>query len=121
MQEDHEEDEASEAAYDCRSCGACCVHLGAFDGDGYVPLGRREAAVMRGHGLRVVRPAMGQKCLAVAPHEGAWGYPACVGFDGELGVRCGCSVYADRPAACRDFTSGSGPCREARERAGLPV
>jgi Fe-S-cluster containining protein len=113
--------EESEAPYDCRSCGACCVHLGVYDGDGHVPLSRHEAARMRGHGLRVVRAALGQQCLAVAPHDGAWGYPACVAFDGELGVRCGCSAYDDRPSACRGFVSGGVLCREARERAGLPV
>jgi Fe-S-cluster containining protein len=115
------EDEGAEAPYDCQSCGACCVHLGPYDGVGYVPLGRHEAAEMRAHGLRVVEAALGQKCLAVAPHDGAWGYSACVAFDGELGGRCGCSVYEDRPAACREFISGGELCREARERAGLPV
>jgi Fe-S-cluster containining protein len=76
---------------------------------------------MRRHGLRVVEAALGAKCLAAAPHEGAWGYPACVAFDGELCVRCGCSVYPDRPAVCREFEAGGELCREARERAGLPV
>ncbi len=107
--------------YDCQSCGACCVHLGAYDGDAYVYLDRGEAARMRRLGLRVVEAALGSKCLAAAPHEGAWGYPACVAFEGEFGVRCGCSVYADRPSVCRDFGSGSDVCIEARERAGLPV
>jgi Fe-S-cluster containining protein len=107
--------------YDCQSCGACCVHLGPYDGNGYVYLDRAESVRMRRHGLRVVEAALGARCLAAAPHDGAWGYPACVAFDGELGVRCGCSVYAERPAVCRDFESGGELCREARERAGLPV
>ncbi len=107
--------------YDCQSCGACCVHLGAYDGNAYVHLDRAEAARMRRHGLRVVEAAFGSKCLAAAPHEGAWGYPACVAFEGELAVRCGCSVYRDRPSVCREFEPGSDVCREARERAGLEV
>jgi hypothetical protein len=30
-------------------------------------------------------------------------------------------VYEDRPSVCRQFESGSDVCREARDRAGLPV
>jgi Fe-S-cluster containining protein len=76
---------------------------------------------MRRHGLRVIEAALGAKCLAAAPHEGAWDYPACVAFEGKLGERCGCSVYPDRPAVCREFEPGGELCREARGRAGLPV
>jgi Fe-S-cluster containining protein len=107
--------------YDCQACGACCVHLGGYDGNGYVYLDRQEAVRMRRLGLPVVEQALGSKCLAAAPHDGAWGYPACVAFEGDVGGRCGCSVYADRPSVCREFSSGSDVCREARDRAGLPV
>jgi Fe-S-cluster containining protein len=107
--------------YDCQTCGACCVHLGPYDGNAYVYLDPDEARRMRRLGLRVVREALGARCLAAAPHDGAWGYPACVAFEGELGIRCGCSVYSDRPGVCREFAAGSDVCKEARERAGLPV
>jgi Fe-S-cluster containining protein len=110
-----------ERAYDCQTCGACCVHLGRNDGNGYVYLDHQEAVRMRRHGLRVVEAALGSRCLAAAPHDGAWGYPACVAFEGEVGGCCGCSVYEERPSVCREFTSGSDVCREARARAGLPV
>jgi Fe-S-cluster containining protein len=107
--------------YDCQTCGACCVHLGPYDGIAFVPLGRKEAGRMRRLGLRVVQVSPRSCCLAAAPHEGADGQPACVGFWGELGVRCGCSVYRDRPSACRKFEAGGDLCREARDRAGLPI
>ena len=110
-----------QGGYDCQACGACCVHLGPYDGNAYVPLDRAEALRMRRLGLRVVQAPLGPRCLAAAPHEGAWGYPACVAFEGELGGRCGCSVYHDRPSVCRRFEAGSEACREARERAGILV
>jgi len=40
--------------YDCRACGACCVHLGPYDGNAYVYLDAEEARRMRRLGLRVV-------------------------------------------------------------------
>ena len=109
------------AGYDCRACGACCVHLGPYDGTAYVPLGPGEARRLRRLGLPVVADPAGPRRLAAAPHDGAWGYPACVAFEGELGSRCGCAVYPHRPAACRRFAAGSGACLEARDRAGLLV
>jgi uncharacterized protein len=114
-----EEDEKQ--PYDCQTCGACCVHIGPYDGNGYVYLDRVEASRMRRHGLRVIEAALGGWCLGAAPHDGVWGYPACVAFEGELGVSCGCSVYEDCPSVCREFEVGGDLCREARERTGLPI
>jgi Fe-S-cluster containining protein len=108
-------------SYDCQECGACCVHLGPYDGNAYVYLDREEASRMRRLGLRVVEGLRGSRCLAAAPHEGADGWPACVAFEGTLGARCGCSIYEDRPSVCREFEPGSDLCREARDRAGLPL
>jgi Fe-S-cluster containining protein len=110
-----------DAQYDCQSCGACCVHLGPYDGNAYVYLDKDEARRMLRLALRVIENALGSRCLAAAPHEGAFGFPACVAFEGELGGRCGCSVYEERPDVCRQFEAGSDLCREARERAGLPL
>jgi Fe-S-cluster containining protein len=108
-------------AYDCQTCGACCVHLGPYDGNAYVYLDRDEASRMRRLGLRVIAAPLGSRCLAAAPHEGAWGYPACVAFEGAVGERCACTIHPERPSICRDFEVGSDLCREARERAGLPT
>lgn len=107
--------------YDCQTCGACCVQLGPYDGNNYVYLDPEESRRMRRLGLPVVPGVLGSQCLAAAPHPGAGGAPACVGFQGELGKQCGCSIYKDRPSVCREFEVGSDVCREARERAGLPV
>lgn len=110
-----------EAEYDCQACGACCVHLGPYDGNAYVYLDQDEARRMRRLGLPVIQGVLGSPCLAAAPHDGAWGFPACVAFEGELGKRCGCAVYEERPSVCREFAMGSELCREARDRAGLPI
>jgi Fe-S-cluster containining protein len=107
--------------YDCQTCGACCVQLGPWDGNAYVYLDRDEAGEMRRMGLRVVLTAFGSFCLGAAPHEGAGGRPACVAFTGTLGGRCGCSIYEARPPICREFEVGGPLCREAWEKAGLPV
>jgi Fe-S-cluster containining protein len=108
-------------AFDCQSCGACCVHLGPYDGNAHVHLDREEASRMRRLGLRAVEAPLDSRCLAAAPHEGAWGYPACVAFAGQVWVCWACSIHAERPSICREFEVGSDLCREARERAGLPV
>jgi Fe-S-cluster containining protein len=114
-------DESGQRSYDCQTCGACCVHIGPYDGNDYVHLDKEEASVMRSYGLRVINTALGSRCLAAAPHDGAGGYPACVAFTGEPGVECGCSVYAERSKVCRRFEVGGDLCREARDRAGLPI
>jgi len=43
----------------------------------------------------------------------------CVALTGKVGCAVGCSIYNDRPAACRSFVPGSTLCREARKAAGI--
>jgi hypothetical protein len=43
----------------------------------------------------------------------------CAALTGTVGLSVGCSIYEDRPAACRAFTAGSPLCLEARASAGL--
>lgn len=45
----------------------------------------------------------------------------CVALEGDIGKRCGCRIYSDRPALCREFEAGSLECRQARTAAGLFV
>jgi Fe-S-cluster containining protein len=112
---------SDQTEFDCQTCGACCVQLGPYDGNAYVYLDKREAQLMRSLGLPVVETAMGSRCLGAAAHEGAAGRPACVAFAGELGGRCGCSIYENRPSVCRELEVGDELCRQAREQAGLPI
>lgn len=43
----------------------------------------------------------------------------CVALRGEVGVSVACSVYNDRPDACRKFEVGSELCNEARRKVGI--
>lgn len=43
----------------------------------------------------------------------------CIALTGTVGLSVGCSIYEDRPTACRAFTPGSTLCLEARASAGL--
>lgn len=107
--------------YDCLLCGACCVQQGPFDGTSYVYLDRQEAKRLRRVGLTVVQGALGDSYLGCRSHTGAGGRPACVALEGKVGLRCGCSVYCERPSVCRQFEVGEALCRAARERARLPI
>lgn len=67
----------------CRACGMCC------DGSlfGRVGLQPGEVPIARRHGLRVLE------------RGGAFEQP-CPAFDGS---GAGCTIYAERPQACRVF------------------
>jgi hypothetical protein len=74
---------------------------------------------MRRLAVQVVPDRDGRQLLGTRPHAGLGGATASVAFAGAAGGRCSCSVYRDRPAACRAFEPGSLKCRVARSQAGL--
>ncbi len=101
----------------CQSCGACCatyrITLPRVDldssADGWVPAILTQpytatTACMREH------PDHPGRCIALA---------------GEVGSEVHCTIYVQRPAACRDFAplsaigSGDEACDDARRRYGL--
>lgn len=106
----------------CLSCGACCAHYrvslhwseaepesGAPDLGGRVPIALTET---------------------FGPHQrsmrGTWAkQPHCVALQGVVGTSVGCSIYDDRPSACRDLRmswedGGPNPqCGQARIAYGL--
>jgi len=43
----------------------------------------------------------------------------CVALTGVIGESVGCSIYANRPDACRKFAPGSALCIEARIKRGI--
>jgi Fe-S-cluster containining protein len=88
---------------DCRSCGACCSHRWSW------PVLRRDRADAVGIPADMVR-----EDLPLMRTVGA----RCVALVGAVGVSCGCSVYADRPEACRKFVPGGVLCLEARAAGG---
>jgi Fe-S-cluster containining protein len=110
-------------AYDCQTCGACCID--PFGRTRYVALAPAEAGRLSRLGLPVLtrtdfdgeeHPQLGTR-----PSDGPGGETVCAAFAGTVGEACGCSVYPDRPSACRSFEAGASKCRWARSEAGLPV
>ena len=97
-----------EPALDCQTCGACC--RAAY---GAVEVGRTERFVKRHPELVVDRSSYveirraGDRCAAL--------------IGGDAGTKYECTVYADRPKTCRDFTLGSEHCLTARQRVGLTL
>lgn len=92
---------------DCQRCGACCRH--AYD---LVEISRREPVTVRhphlveqkGRMLTLRRDPLLRRCAALAgPSEGPYG----------------CTIYADRPTTCREFTAGTESCVTARRWVGL--
>jgi uncharacterized protein len=90
--------------YDCQRCGACCSHKWSW------PVLRRDRSDAVGIPQWMLRDD----------------YPLmkttnsrCVALTGKVGCEVGCSIYNNRPNACRAFVPGSQLCREAREAAGI--
>ena len=63
----------------------------------------------------------GDRHLGTRPYGRARRHTVCVAFRGRGGQSCGCSIYPDRPRACRRFEPYSLLCKAARREAGLPA
>ena len=96
--------ERYEAALDCQDCGACCRE--AFNS---VPVKPDDPAIHR-LPLLIVAQDGGFEVRREGNH--------CAALSGGDGERYGCTVYADRPITCRNFTAGTSHCLLARQRVG---
>ena len=110
-----------ESPVDCHDCGACCreayhsVTVSVRD-----PVVWRQPALIERHGHRFEIRREGERCAALQVSSGAPrddGAPRAAHATG--GRRFSCSIYADRPQACRDFEAGGRHCLDARRRVGL--
>jgi Fe-S-cluster containining protein len=108
--------EPNATEYDCQTCGACCINY--FGTVQYVGLSGEEPGRVKRLNLPVVE-YRGRPHLGTVPYGGDGGGTICAAFAGEAGGSCGCTIYADRPQACRDFEPGSRKCRAARYEAGI--
>lgn len=93
----------SDSVPDCLVCGCCCawsetwpVLMGARDGEG-IP---DELIDFDNQRMQ------------------SWGH-RCAALEGVLGVKVGCSVYANRPLVCREFQAGSADCLMVRRKFGF--
>ena len=109
-----------EPPVDCHVCGACCreayhsVTVSMRD-----PVVWRQPALVMRQGPRFEIRRQDERCaaLTVVPNR-------CSSAADPVGRsiparRCSCSIYADRPQACRDFQAGGRHCLDARRRVGL--
>ena len=115
-----------EATLDCQECGACCreaYHSVTVSVRDPVVWKQPHLVVRHGHRFEILRE--GPRCAALhdgrersqspntstpAPHE-----------DVSESTRpmFACTIYDDRPRACRDFEAGGRHCLVARRRVGL--
>lgn len=93
----------------CVSCGACCV---TYRVSFY--WAEAEALGLPEHLVEQLNPFYA--CMAGTNAA----KPRCQALDGEIGSSVGCSVYAQRPAACHEVQAGDEKCNRARQRHGLP-
>jgi Fe-S-cluster containining protein len=108
-----------EAPVDCHRCGACCreayhsVTVSMRD-----PVVWRQPALIMRQGPRFEIRRDGDRCAALAverPHDP----PPARDAAPPDARQFRCSIYADRPQACRDFEAGGRHCLDARRRVGL--
>jgi Fe-S-cluster containining protein len=104
--------DAADAVPDCVTCGVCCSFALV------VPAGKTESHMLPAYWEIYPDDAPEQPpIMRIMPRDAENGH--CVNLDGEIGKKVGCSVYGDRPAACRDFEAGSDRCREYRRMYGI--
>jgi hypothetical protein len=102
-----------EAPVDCATCGACCreaYHSVTVSVRDPVVWKQPDLVERTGHRYEIRRD--GERCAALADRRG----DAARG-DGDRIFTC--SIYEDRPQACRDFAAGGRHCLDARRRVGL--
>ncbi len=100
-----------EVPVDCHACGACCreaYHSVTVSVRDPVVWKQPDLIMRIGHRFEIRRDE--ERCAALTV-EAAESRPAQRRF--------ACSIYTDRPQACRDFEAGGRHCLDARRRVGL--
>jgi len=110
--------------YDCLTCGACCASQSP--GAGYVLLSAADIARLGGLSLPILESAeqdaeLFQLNRQLGTRIDARGQKVCTALDGCAGGTNRCTIYEQRPDACRGFEVGGMLCRLAREAFGLPT
>jgi hypothetical protein len=102
-----------EPPVDCAACGACCreayhsVTVSVRD-----PVVWKQPELVERHGHRFEIRREGERCAALVDRRN----DAARGAGARVFT---CSIYEDRPQACRDFAAGGRHCLDARRRVGL--
>jgi uncharacterized protein len=103
---------------DCRSCGACCCNPDENRRESFsqwVQIETRDSILRRPKLVNrlVVYTADG------VPHLRLDDRGRCVALRGKLGNAVWCSIYAERPRACRRVEAGSDRCLQYRAERGI--
>lgn len=114
-----------EAPVDCHACGACCreaYHSVTVSVRDPVVWRQPDLIMRQGHRFEIRRD--GDRCAALIVEQGPAPAQAAAAAGASAaplatGRRFACSIYADRPLACRDFEAGGRHCLDARRRVGL--
>lgn len=102
--------------YDCTKCGACCAPFSK-------PVAIRHYVRLLPEDLE--NPQRMEVLGEISGETRLWGQcvrtcrgvngTQCIALRGVVGEGAYCSVYEDRPEACRRFAPGSDACLELRE------
>lgn len=104
----------------CPSCGACCGNPIADVPEWAGPLSPLDYArlpqELRGQLLSI---GEGDVAGLYMPNVDAADGGRCSQLAGTMGEQVTCSIYEQRPEACRSFEPGSAACRDARVLRGV--
>ncbi|MBK8262484.1 MAG: YkgJ family cysteine cluster protein [Nannocystis sp.] len=98
---------------ECMRCGACCQNPPQNRAEGfltYIEVSPRDAILKQ--------PALVRRFVVAgedgAPHLRLDADGRCLALRGRIGGHVKCSIYAERPTACRRVQPDSAECRRAR-------
>ncbi|MBL9102690.1 MAG: YkgJ family cysteine cluster protein [Myxococcales bacterium] len=104
--------------YDCTQCGACCCNPPANRAEGFV-----EYIEVDDRAPLLQKPELVRRLVVVsddgAAHMRLDPEGRCLALRGKLGKHVRCTIYADRPLACRKVEAASELCRRYRAARGL--
>lgn len=86
---------------DCLSCGACCAFKWSW------PIFKRD----RSDASKIPKEMQREDYPLMKTENNR-----CIALKGIVGSCVSCSIYFDRPSACRQFTPNSELCIEARKK-----
>ena len=103
---------------ECTRCGACCCNSPENLAEGV-----REWVAIAPRDPILAAPALVRRLVVVddegEPHLRADEGGRCLALRGRVGAQIECSIYRERPTACRIVEAGSEACLAARRARGL--
>ena len=107
-------------AYDCQSCGACCM-TPYYEDPTYIQMEPKEYDVLPRHRRRLAVLNRQWNHYDVKTKRDRDGNTVCAFLVGRIGTKVRCGIYADRPRICSAFKAGSDECKGSRQELSLPL